>query len=579
MNIPGNPHPNTFVKNLRRSALVYGLYALAILSLSGCGDFFAKKPTEIETREILNELSQIRENPNITNTLPDLYRTPPKRVATKEGVKLFYFTKHHSADNLAKLVKDQFCTKPVGDAGKRTAIPGYDVSASPATNQLIYHCPNDAEIDKALNFLENIDVPPIQVNIDCLILERFGDVTMDYETSIMIENFLGQEITIGEARGEFTSGVLDELAPAFPGASLREETRSTFGLDFGYWIDKGVPGHQVRAVIDMLISRGYLKILLNPTLETVNGKEATVTIRDFAPYEKIVTGQAGPDAAYNLTDYKWVEDTLTVTPSVFSDGSIGLKTSITIGSKSKPEGVVQASIITERSIKVAENRIPPGQSLVIGGMRKSEKRSVIRGVPFFKDLPIIGALFSSKDFEEKATEIIFILTPSISSGGREYAEMAEFVRQKHASPEVKGGIEGVLDDPFGTEAYTEHVEEKASKAELERFKADLEKAEAQEELGKMKEMLIDKAYEVFEEKRKAESAGKEARLAQEAAQKAREEAQKARQEQEKTRAEAEKVRADAEKARTEAQKAKQQYEQATQEAKKTLEESEKKNKF
>jgi hypothetical protein len=402
---------------------------------------------------------------------------------------------------------------------------------------------------------------------------------MDYETSIMIENFLGQEISIGEGRGEFTSGVLTGLDPAFPGASLREATRSTFGLDFGYWIDKGIPGHQVRAVVDLLISRGYLKILLNPTLESVNGKTATVTIRDYAPTEKIVTGSGGASDAYNLTEYKWVADTLTVTPSVFSDGSIGLKTDITIGSKSKPEGVTQASIITERSINIEENRISPGQSLIIGGMRKSEKRSVVRGVPFFKDLPIIGMLFSSKDFEEKATEIIFILTPSISSGGREYAEMAEFVRQRHASPEVKGGIEGVLTDPFGTAAYTEHVEEKASKAELERFKADLEKVEAQEELGKMKEVLIDKAYEVFEEKRKAEKAGEEARLAQE-------EAQKARQAQEQTRAEAEKARADAEKARTEAQKAqaeaqkaKQELEKATQEAKKALEKPEKKNKF
>ena len=181
-------------------------------------------------------------------------------------------------------------------------------------------------------------------------------------------------------------------------------------------------------MVDMLISKGYLKILLNPTLETVNGQEAKVTIRDYAPIEKIVTKE-GVDP-YSLTEYQWVEDTLEVTPSVFADGSIGLKTSIKIGSKSKPEGVVQTSIITERSIDVAENRIKPGQSLVIGGMRKSEKRSVVRGVPFLKDIPILGVLFSSKDFEEKATEIIFILTPSISSGGVEHAKVVEQIRKK-----------------------------------------------------------------------------------------------------------------------------------------------------
>ncbi len=563
MNICRNPHPNIFVKNLRRLASVYGLGALAIMALSGCGDFFAKKPAEIQAREIMAEISQVRENPNITNTLPDLYRTPPKRIAVKDGVKLFYFTKHHSADNLAKLIKDQFCTKPVGDAGKRTVVPGYDVSPSPDTNQLIVHCPNDAEIDKVLEFLENVDVPPIQVNIDCLILERFGDVTMDWETSIQIDNFLGEKITFG---GKTDSS--NNLLPAFPGASLRESERSTFGLDFGYWGSRGITGHEFRFIVDILESRGYLKILLNPTLETVNGKKATLSIRDFAPLEQVVTSSK-QILPYNVTKYQWVEDTLTVTPYVFSDGSIGLKTDIKIGSKSKPEGVVQASIITERSIKIEENRIPPGQSLVIGGMRKSEKRDVVRGVPFFKDLPIIGMLFSSRDFEEKATEIIFILTPSISSGGVEHAKVVEEIRKKHASPEVEGGFEKVFTDPFGTTAYTEHMEEKTTQAELERFKADLEKAEAQEELGKMKEMLIDKAYEVFEEKRKAEKAGKDARLAQE-------EAQKARQAQEQTRAEAEKAKARAQKAQAEAQKAKQQFEQATLNAKKVLEDSEKK---
>jgi len=442
----------------------------AVICISGCGDFFASKPTELESRAILSELSQVRESPHIDNPLPEMYRGPAKRVKVKDGVKLFYFTKHHTVDKLAGLIKEQLAKK---------------LSQSGPTNQLIVHCTDDADADKVLEFLKMVDVPPIQVNIDCLILERFGDETMDWETSIMIENFLGQEISIGEARGTFDStGVLTSLSPAFPGSSLRESLRSTFGLDFGYWIDKGVPGHQVRAVVDLLVSRGYLKILLNPTLETVNGKEATVMIRDNAPIEKIVTKDTLQP--YSITEYQWVEDTLKVTPSVFADGSIGLKTDIKIGSKSKPEGVVQASIITERSISIAENRITPGQSLIIGGMRKSEKRSVVRGVPFFKDIPIIGVLFSSKDFEEKATEIIFILTPSISSGSVEHAGVVEEIRKKHASPRYKTNLDEILTDPLGTDIYTDVMERKAVEAETARIKAQIEAAAMSKDVQKMK---------------------------------------------------------------------------------------------
>jgi len=521
----------------------------AVICISGCGDFFAEKPTEIESRAILNELGQVRQSPHIDNPLPEMYRGPAKRVKVKDGVKLFYFTKHHTVDKLAGLIAEQL---------------GNKLSQSSPTNQLIVHCKDDADADKVLEFLDKVDVHPIQINIDCLILERFGDETMDWETSIMIENFLGQEITIGEARGTFgkldadgivttgTEGILTDLSPAFPGASLRESLRSTFGLDFGYWIDKGVPGHQVRAVVDLLISRGYLKILLNPTLETINGQVATVSIRDYAPIEKIVSKE-GFDEPFGLTDYVWVEDTLTVTPSVFADGSIGLKTSIKIGSKSKPEGVVQTSIITERSIDVAENRIKPGESLVIGGMRKSEKRSVVRGVPFFKDIPIIGVLFSSKDFEEKATEIIFILTPSISSGSVEHAGVVEEIRKKHASPSYKTGLDQILGDPFGSDIYTDVIERKAVEAETARLKAQIEAEAMSQEVKKVKDALSKAHQQIDAERSRVQRAKAEKEKAIAEAGIAAAEAEKARLIADKAKAEVKAAQAAAEEAEKRAQ--------------------------
>lgn len=511
---------------------------IVMLCAGGCGDFFAQKPTELQTRAILNELEQIKENPYIKNPLPEMYRGPAKRIKVKNGVKLFYFTKQHPVANLAKLINNQFATMTTDNKGKTFYAPDYAVSESPATNQLIVDCPNDQEADKVLEFLEKVDVPPIQVNIDCLILERFADVTMDWETSIMVENLLGEKITLGGKKD--SSG---NLLPAFPGASLRESKRSTFGLDFGYWKNKGVTGHEFRAVVDLLISRGYLKIMMNPTLETINGRKATIKARDFAPIERIVTEKTGV-TPYSLTDFKWVEDILEVTPHVFADGSIGLATKVQLGSRSKPEGVVQTSIITERTIEVEENRIKPGNSLVIGGIRKTEQRAVIRGIPFFKDIPIIGILFSSKDFEEKGTEIIFILTPSISSGGVEHAKMMEEIRQKYAEPKYERGLGEVLTDPFGTEVYREQVEQKAAQAEFERFKAEIEKVQAMEEVDQIKEKLLKTAEEVLTEKARAERICAIARTAKQQAEKAKQEAEKAKAEAKRARAEAEKAKAE-----------------------------------
>jgi hypothetical protein len=403
-----------------------------------------------------------------------MYRQPPMRLKVPDGVKVFYFTKHHPSGDLSFRSQDKAKEKEVHSLAGAVRDLGFPVSSNPSTNQLIIHCADDAEADRVLDFLERIDVPPIQVHIDCLILERFGDVTMDWETSLLIENLFGEGVTLGASKYP---------KPAFPGASLRESRRSEFGLDFGFWNNKGLDGHQIRLVVDMLESRGYLKILLNPSIETINGKSATITIRDNAPIELQVTAKGTSETnntiTYTLTDYKWVADTLTVTPRVYADGSIGLQTSITIGSKSKPEGVVQTSIITERSIQVAENRIEPGKSLIIGGMRKSENRSVIRGIPGLKDLPILGILFSSKDFEEKATEIIFILTPSISSGSIPYAEAAQMVREKYETPQRKQTLEEILGDPMGADVYTSLMEKRAAESRAAWVKAQRETQEAQ----------------------------------------------------------------------------------------------------
>ena len=564
------------------------ILGLAIAGLTGCGDFFAQKPTEIQSREILEELSQVRESPYTQNTLPEVYSQPTSRLAIKDGVKVFYFTEHHPANDLATLLKEQL---------------GVESTTNPAANQIVAFCKDDAQADVVQQYLEMTDVSPVQVNIDCLIIERFGDITMDWETSILVQNLLGEEITLGEQLGTFFEsksgdavrgikngesvlfsaardfplvseemwnsmqrGALLDLAPAFPGAALRETERGAFGMDFGYWDNMGVPDHQVRTIVDVLVSRGYLKILLNPKLETINGKEASVTIKDYVPIEEVKTGSAGASGVYNITKYVWVSDTLTVTPHVYADGSVGLQTEILIGSRSKPEGVVQRPIITERSIKVAENRIETGKSLIIGGMRKSEKRSVIRGVPFLKDIPLLGILFSSKDFEEKGTEIIFILTPSVSSGGVENEEIVEKIRGKYEEPQYKQGLTDIITDPLGQDPSTQVIEKEATEAEMGRIQAelDLELAQTQAQIEKEN---ADKAEAHAEQLRQqAEQFHQQAQQAQQEALKISAEAQNTRTQIQAAQKQAQELEAAKQKVTAEAQQAQAEAEAAKQKA-------------
>ncbi len=409
----------------RRQEIIGCLSAIVLLCICGCEDVFSNKLAKIQSKSIIKDLGQIREAPDLDIQVPEVYLAEPKIIEGKDSVKLFYFTRHHTVE--------KFAGSGAENRGLLQEQYGYTVSQNPATNQLIIDCPTREEAKMVLEFLNQVDVPPIQVRIDCLISEIYADYTLDRETTIEILDLLGEGIRIGSS-GRLFGGDVQELItesaplPSFPGASLRELARAKMGLKVGYVS----AAHKFRAVVDILASRGYLKILMNPTLEVINGKMAKILTSEHVPLPKeVITKEIKP---YMITIYKDVIDFLEITPHVFADGSIGLQTKAQISSKSVPEGVKQIPILTKREIYIEENRIKPGDSLIIGGMKKTKQFQVIRGVPFLQDIPLLGILFSSKDFEERATEVMFIITPSISAGGIPNKEMVEKIRKKHEPP-------------------------------------------------------------------------------------------------------------------------------------------------
>jgi hypothetical protein len=466
--------------SVSRRLAVAGVLAVGVL-VGGCGDFFAEKSVELEAERALDSLTQIRQAPDPNIPKPAVYETPPEivkqTVAGVEECKLFYFCKYHTADKLRQVIYDQFATQLFNEKGVSTNVKDYTVSASPATNQLVVRCPTEKDVDAVLEVLQAVDVPPIQVKIDCLVSEVYADLTMDRETTIEIkqlfstgsdlEKIFGEDIFLGGKRS--SDG---ELLPAFPGAALREVARSRFGLQLG------VKRDDLTALIDILESRGYLKILMNPTLEVVSGQTAKISSQEHVPLQQVTSylPTTGTYILQTTTEYQDVVDSLEITPYVFADGYIGLQTNVLLGSKNTPEGVKQIPIITKREITNKENRIRQGESLIIGGIRKSERFAVVRGVPFLKDIPILGLLFSSKDFEERAKETIFILTPTISTGGQPSKEVLDRVKKDHEPPIAAETLHDRVTDPFGWSAREREHRQELLRAEEMRQEAESEKA-------------------------------------------------------------------------------------------------------
>jgi Flp pilus assembly secretin CpaC len=549
--------------------------------LGGWESISAQTDKEREAEQTLHDLriSMTRE-PNAP--IPEVYRTAPKIFEQIVGGapewKLFYFCKYHTSDELKKIIHEQFATKLFDEKGKSTQVTDYTVSSNPATNQLIVRCPMREDIDAVLETLQQVDVVPIQVRIDCLISDIYADMTFDRETTIAIENLFGEDIAMKPAGTAFGADVRQlvrdgDYLPAFPGASLREVARSRMGLNVGY-LSKT---HNFTALVDMLESRGYLKVLMNPTLEVVNGGTARVMSSQHVPIDITTMRSTISDYLETRTDYEDVIDSLEVTAHVFADGYIGLETAVEIGSKNTPEGVKQIPIITKKQIDNKENRIRQGESLIIGGIRKNENFAVVRGIPILKDIPLLGYLFSSEDTEKRAIETIFILTPTISTDGRSVKEVMDEIQRKH-EPDRQSGLTEIITDPFGIKAREEERKRTVQDAEQSRLEAEVDKAqaridvrEAEKRADTAEEKLNRVETEAEKVKAEAEKAGAEAEAKTKAAEKANAEAQAKAKAAEEAKANADKALAEAKKAQQEANKAKAEAEakiKAAEEAKK-----------
>jgi len=442
-----------------------------VLWIGGWGSLSAQTDTEQEAEATLNKLQiDVTGAPDVE--APQARRSPPRIFQQVVGGstewKLSYFCKQHTSDELRRIVYEQFATRLFDQKGRETKMVDYTVSSHPLGNQLMVRCPSEQDALAVLEFLDVVDVPPVQVKIDCLISEVYANMTFDRETTMAIENLFGESVTMKPGGTAFGADVRelvleDEFLPAFPGASMREVARSRMGLNIGF-LNQAKDGHAFAALIDLLESRGYLKILMNPTLEVVNGAKAKVSSSQHVPLERITMRRTNSDFLETRTDYANVVDSLEIVPHVFADQYIGLETTIVLGSKNTPEGVKQVPIITKKQIANKSNRIRQGESLIIGGLRKNEEFAVVRGIPILKDIPLIGFLFSSEDTEQRAVETIFILTPTISTGGRPKAEVMREIRRKH-EPDTATGVSEMFSDRFGSKAQEQSQDGASKEAE------------------------------------------------------------------------------------------------------------------
>jgi pilus assembly protein CpaC len=168
--------------------------------------------------------------------------------------------------------------------------------------------------------------------------------------------------------------------------------------------------NRVQTVLRALEQDGLLHTLAEPNLTAISGETANFLAGGEFPIP--VAQQLGTISV----EFKKFGIGLAFTPVVMSEGRISLKVSTEVSELSN-QGAVILSNITIPALKVrrAETTIelPSGGSLVMAGLLSDQSKQALSGYPGLKNLPVLGALFRSRDFLKNETELVVLVTPYV----------------------------------------------------------------------------------------------------------------------------------------------------------------------
>jgi len=159
---------------------------------------------------------------------------------------------------------------------------------------------------------------------------------------------------------------------------------------------------------------GRFKVLAKPNIIAGNGEEASFLAGGEVPIPVAQPGAAG--VATISIEYKEFGIKLVFQPEILSDklvkltvapeaSSLDFSNSITI------QGFEIPALRTRRASTTLD--MLEGQTLALAGLMQETSEKVVTGLPFLKDIPILGLLFSSQRYQSQETELLILVSPHV----------------------------------------------------------------------------------------------------------------------------------------------------------------------
>lgn len=173
------------------------------------------------------------------------------------------------------------------------------------------------------------------------------------------------------------------------------------------------------AILDALAQENLVTMLAEPNLTTVSGQTASFLAGGEFPVPVAGTaGQAGGVPTITVV-FKKFGVSLDFTPTVLDANHVSLRVRpevselSTTGQVSVPISTNATVSIPALTIRRAETTVElgSGESFAIGGLLQNNSQTDISKVPWLGDIPVLGQLFRSQQFQRNETELVIVVTP------------------------------------------------------------------------------------------------------------------------------------------------------------------------
>ncbi len=314
-----------------------------------------------------------------------------------------------------------------------------NVVVDTATNTILFRATGEDYTDM-IRLLRELDRPTRQVLIEVTVAE----VTLDDTTKVGVDwifkaaNRSGLHVTsLGGNTG--VTGSTSSSSTSGTGSSTSSSSTTPSGLNSGTTLGQ-ISGFvfgqldgtgNARVVLSALAELTKTNVLSTPQILTRNGETATLKVGDEVP---VTTGSqtTSSGSTQTTTQYRSTGTLLRIKPVIHSADQVDIDIS-------QENSVAKAGATPSSNPTVSTRALDTkltlrhGETYVMGGLISNNSSNADSGIPFLKDIPILGYAFKSNTKTLNRTELIVLITPYIINDASEARAVTDAVRKQLGS--------------------------------------------------------------------------------------------------------------------------------------------------